>query len=65
MKADFMQHFVRGAAGKVRMLGSVKRNGPIKAQPIPLHDLDDCPLGLSVIAGPGEDEALLAVTAYL
>ena len=27
---------------------------------LPIATLDGCPLGLSVIAGPGEDEALLA-----
>lgn len=27
---------------------------------LPLAELDGCPLGLSVLAGPGEDEALLA-----
>ena len=29
---------------------------------LPVATLDGCPLGLSVIAGPGEDEALLALT---
>ncbi|MDP1908234.1 MAG: amidase family protein [Hyphomicrobium sp.] len=27
---------------------------------LPIAMFDGCPLGLSVIAGPGEDEALLA-----
>ncbi|TAJ38746.1 MAG: amidase [Reyranella sp.] len=43
-------------------LCSVAGLAGLPAVTLPVATLDGCPLGLSVIAGPGEDEALLALT---
>ena len=42
-------------------LCSVAGLAGLPAVTLPLATLNGCPLGLSVIAGPGEDEALLAI----
>lgn len=46
-------------------LGAVAGHGGLPAVSVPVAEQDGCPLGLSVIAGPGEDEALLAAVANL
>ena len=41
-------------------LGSIAGHAGLPAVSLPLATLHGCPLGLSIVAGPGEDEALLA-----
>ena len=58
--------FLRGALAErfyraAITLCSVAGLAGLPAVTLPLATLNGCPLGLSVIAGPGEDEALLAI----
>lgn len=46
-------------------LTSVAGHAGLPALSLPLAELDGCPLGLSVLAGAGQDEALLAYAASL
>ncbi len=46
-------------------LGSIAGHAGLPAVVVPLATLDGCPLGLSLVAGPGEDERLLALSASL
>lgn len=62
--------FLRGAAagdfyGAALALTSVAGHAGLPALSLPLAAMDDCPLGLSVLAGFGEDEALLDFAAGL
>jgi amidase len=50
------EHFYRGALTLCSLAGLAR----LPVVTLPVATLDGCPLGLSVIAGPGEDEALLA-----
>lgn len=64
------RHFLRGeAAGAfydvALTLGSVAGHAGLPAASVPLATLEDCPLGLGLVAGPGEDERLLALVASL
>jgi len=45
-------------------LGSVAGHGGLPAVSLPIATLHDCPLGLSMVAGCGEDEALLATIKF-
>lgn len=56
--------FLRGAEadqfyGAALTLGSVAGLAGLPAISMPVAELDGCPIGLSVLAGPGEDETLL------
>lgn len=42
-------------------LGSIAGHAGLPAVSLPIAALHGCPLGLSIVAGPGEDEALLAL----
>ena len=42
-------------------LGSIAGHAGLPAVSLPVATLQDCPLGLSIVAGPGEDESLLAL----
>ena len=46
-------------------LGSIAGHAGLPAVSVPLASLDGCPLGLCLVAGPGEDERLLALAASL
>jgi amidase len=46
-------------------LSSVAGHGGLPAVSLPIVALQDCPLGLCTLAGPGEDEALLAWASRL
>ena len=64
------RRFLRDAAAgafydAVLTLGSVAGLAGLPAISVPLATLDDCPLGLCLVAGPGEDERLLALAAAL
>jgi amidase len=62
--------FLRGAAvdrfyQTALTLNSVAGHAGLPAVSLPIVALQDCPLGLCALAGPGEDEALLAWTSRL
>ena len=44
-------------------LGSIAGHAGLPAASAPLATLEGCPLGLGMVAGPGEDERLLALVA--
>lgn len=46
-------------------LGSIAGHAGLPAINLPIATLHGCPLGLSLIAGPGEDEALLAAAVKI
>ncbi len=46
-------------------LGSIAGHAGLPQQSLPLAEVDGLPLGLSLIAGPGQDESLLALAASL
>lgn len=46
-------------------LGSIAGHAGLPAVSLPLATLHGCPLGLSLVAGPGEDEALLATAVKI
>ena len=46
-------------------LGSVAGHAGLPAVNLPIAELHGCPLGLCVVAGPGEDEALLAAVTVM
>lgn len=62
--------FLRGEAADrfykaALTLGSVAGHAGLPAVSLPVADLHGCPLGLSLVAGAGEDEALLALATSL
>jgi amidase len=62
--------FLRGAGADrfyqmALTLSSVAGHAGLPAVSLPIVALQDCPLGLCAVAGPGEDEALLAWTSRL
>jgi len=62
------RRFLRdGAAGAfydaALTLGSIAGHAGLPVVSVPLATLEGCPLGLSLVAGPGEDERLLALAA--
>jgi amidase len=62
--------FLRGgAAGRfydaALTLGAIAGHAGLPAVSLPVASLQGCPLGLSVVAGPGEDEALVEAAAIL
>ena len=62
--------FLRGAAADrfyqtALTLSSVAGHAGLPAVSLPIVALQECPLGLCALAGPGEDEALLAWTSRL
>ncbi len=64
------RRFLRGqAAGTfydvALTLGSIAGHAGLPAASAPLATLEGCPLGLGMVAGPGEDERLLALVAGL
>lgn len=46
-------------------LGSVAGHAGLPAVSLPVATMHGCPLGLSIVAGPGEDEALLALAVKI
>jgi amidase len=46
-------------------LSSIASHAGLPAVTLPLAELDGCPLGLSLLAGPGEDETLLGTIVNL
>ena len=46
-------------------LGSIAGHAGLPAVSVPLAMLDGCPLGLCLVAGPGDDERLLALSAVM
>ena len=46
-------------------LGSIAGHAGLPAVSLPIATLHDCPLGLSIVAGPGEDESLLALAVKI
>ncbi len=56
LRGDHAERFYQAAL----TLCSVAGLAGLPVATLPLATLEDCPLGLSVLAGPGEDEALLA-----
>lgn len=64
------RRFLRGeAAGRfydaALTLGSIAGHAGLPAITLPIAELDGCPLGLSLVAGAGEDEALLAAAVKI
>jgi amidase len=62
------RRFLRGADAdrfyqRALTLSSVAGHAGLPAVSLPIVALQDCPLGLCAVAGPGEDEALLAWAA--
>jgi amidase len=45
-------------------LGSVAGHAGLPAVSLPIATLHDCPLGLSMVGGFGQDEALLAAVKF-
>ena len=46
-------------------LGSIAGHTGLPAVSLPVATLQDCPLGLSIVAGAGEDESLLALAVKI
>lgn len=46
-------------------LGSIAGHAGLPAVSLPIATLQGCPLGLSIVAGPGEDESLLALAVKI
>jgi amidase len=46
-------------------LGSIAGHAGLPAVSLPVATLQDCPLGLSIVAGAGEDESLLALAVKI
>jgi amidase len=46
-------------------LGSIAGHAGLPAVSLPIATLHGCPLGLSIVAGPGEDESLLALAVKI
>lgn len=64
------RRFLRGeAAGRfydaALTLGSVAGHAGLPALSLPVATLHGCPLGLSIVSGPGEDESLLALAVKI
>jgi amidase len=60
--------FLRDAAAgrfyeQALTLGSVAGHAGLPAVSLPIATLQDCPLGLGILAGPGQDETLLEAVA--
>ncbi len=46
-------------------LGSIAGHAGLPAVSLPIATMHGCPLGLSIVAGSGEDEALLALAVKI
>jgi amidase len=57
----FLRHEAAGRFYEAALgLGSVAGHAGLPAVTLPIATLGGCPLGLSIVAGPGEDESLLS-----